>query len=92
MQKATLQLSVRLCLLLAAVCLVFLMIGGSADAEAPGSVVEYVVVPGDTLWGIAAARTGSGGDIRRLVSDIVELSAVENGMIIPGQILLLPEG
>ena len=92
MQKATLQLSVRLCLLLAAVCLVFLMIGGSADAEAPGSVVEYVVVPGDTLWGIAAARTGSGGDIRRLVSDIVELSAVENGMIIPGQILLLPKG
>jgi hypothetical protein len=51
-----------------------------------------VVVPGDTLWGIAASRTGSGGDIRRLVSDIVELSAVENGMIIPGQILLLPEG
>jgi len=92
MQKATLQLSVRLCLLLAAVCMVFLMIGGSADAEAPTSIVEYVVAPGDTLWGIAASRTGSGGDIRRLVSDIVELSGVENGMILPGQILLLPEG
>ena len=35
MQKATLQLSVRLTLLLAAVCMVFLMIGGSADAEGP---------------------------------------------------------
>ncbi|MEX1126067.1 MAG: LysM peptidoglycan-binding domain-containing protein [Acidimicrobiia bacterium] len=93
MQKATLQLSVRLCLLLATICIVFLMIGGSADAEGPPPpVVEYVVAPGDTLWGIAAARTDSGGDIRRLVSDIIELSGVESEMIIPGQILLLPGG
>ena len=33
MQKANLQLSVRLSLLLAALCVVFLMIGGSAQAE-----------------------------------------------------------
>jgi hypothetical protein len=92
MQKATLQLSVRLCLLLAAVCVVFLMIGGSADAEGPTPVAEYVVAPGDTLWGIAALRTQAGGDVRRLVSDIAELSGVENGMIIPGQILLVPGG
>lgn len=92
MQKATLQLSVRLCLLLAAICMVFLMIGGSADAEGPTQVVEYVVAPGDTLWQIAAVRTETGGDVRRLVSDIVELSGIENGMIIPGQILLLPGG
>ena len=92
MQKATLQLSVRLCLLLAAICMVFLMIGGSADAEGPTPVVEYVVAPGDTLWGIASIRMEPGGDVRRLVSDIVELSGVENGLIIPGQILLLPRG
>ena len=92
MQKATLQLSVRLCLLLAAVCMVFLMIGGSADAEAPTSVIEYVVAPGDTLWEIAAGLTEPGGDVRPLISDIVELSGVENGIIFPGQILLLPEG
>ena len=92
MQKATLQLSVRLCLLLAAICMVFLMIGGSADAEGPTPVMEYVVAPGDTLWGIAAVSIEPGGDIRRLVSDIVELSGVENGLIIPGQILLLPQG
>ena len=35
MQKANLQLSVRLSLLLAALCVVFLMIGGSAQADAP---------------------------------------------------------
>lgn len=93
MQKATLQLSVRLTLLLAAVCMVFLMIGGSADAGGPPPpVVEYVVESGDTLWAIAAGKTESGGDIRRLVSDIIELSGVENGMIIPGQILLVPGG
>jgi len=92
MQKATLQLSVRLCLLLAAVCMVFLMIGGSADAEAPTFVIEYVVAPGDTLWEIAAGLTEPGGDVRPLVSDIVESSGVENGIIFPGQILLVPEG
>ena len=54
--------------------------------------MEYVVAPGDTLWGIAAVSIEPGGDIRRLVSDIVELSGVENGLIIPGQILLLPQG
>jgi LysM repeat protein len=68
------------------------MIGGSAEAEGPTSVTEYVVASGDTLWGIAAERIEPGGDVRRLVSDIIDLSGVENGIILPGQILLLPKG
>ena len=91
MQKANLQLSVRLSLLLAALCVVFLMIGGSAQADAPLTApVEYVVESGDTLWGIATANAGPDQDVRRLVADIARLSDVDAGSIFPGQVLLIP--
>jgi nucleoid-associated protein YgaU len=91
MQMAKSQLSVRLFLLLAAVCVVFLMIGGSADADIPATApVEYLVEPGDTLWAIASGVIGSDQDVRRLVADISQLSGVEGGTIFPGQVLLIP--
>jgi len=91
MQMANLQLSVRLSLLLAAVCVVFLMIGGSADADIPTPApVEYVVESGDTLWAIASDIAGPDQDIRRLVADISRLSEVDGGSIFPGQIILIP--
>jgi nucleoid-associated protein YgaU len=92
-QKTELQLSVRLSLLLAVVCMVFLVIGGSAGADIPPSApTEYVVEPGDTLWGIASASAGPGEDVRRLVTDIARLSGVDAGSIFPGQVLLVPAG
>ena len=91
MQKANLQLSVRLSLLLAALCVVFLMIGGSAQADGPSTApVEYIVESGDTLWGIATANADPGEDVRRLVADIARLSDVDAGSIFPGQVLLVP--
>ena len=91
MQMANLQLSVRLSLLLAAVCVVFLMIGGSAEADIPASdPVEYVVASGDTLWSIAAGNSGPDQDVRRLVADISRLSGVGADSIFPGQVLLIP--
>lgn len=91
MQMANLQLSVRLSLLLAAVCVVFLMIGGSAEADIPTSdPVEYVVASGDTLWSIAAGNSGPDQDVRRLVADISRLSGVDADSIFPGQVLLIP--
>ena len=91
MQVANLQLSVRLSLLLAAVCMVFLMIGGSAEADIPASdPVEYVVASGDTLWSIAVGNSGPDQDVRRLVADISRLSGVDADSIFPGQVLLIP--
>ena len=92
MPMASLQLSVRLSLLLAAVCVVFLTIGGSAEADQPTAPIEYVVESGDTIWEIASAVASPDQDVRHLVADISRLSGVETGSIFPGQILLIPAG
>lgn len=91
MQKAKLQLSVRLSLLLAALSVVFLMIGGSAEANVPTPAPsEYVVRAGDTLWAIASTAADPGQDVRRLVADIGRLNGVNADTLQPGQILLIP--
>lgn len=93
MPKASLRLSVRLSLLLTALAVVFLMIGGSADADVPTpEPTEYVVEPGDTLWAIASTTADPGQDLRRLVADIARLSGVDADSLQPGQILLIPSG
>jgi nucleoid-associated protein YgaU len=91
MPKAKMQLSVRLFLLLTALAVVFLMIGGSAEADVPTPPpAEYVVQPGDTLWAIASAVATPGADLRPLVADIARLSGIDADSLQPGQILLIP--
>ncbi len=93
MQKAQNQLSVRLSVLIAAICAVFLLVGGAADAGEPaGAPIEHLVESGDTLWAIADLHVGEGEDIRSLVSDIRSLSGLPSSVIHPGQILLIPQG
>lgn len=90
MQSQTPQLSVRLLVLLLALFLVFLFIGRPAEAEAPQATVEYVVEPGDTLWDIARTNGSAQSDIRVMVGTIQDLNGIPAGLILPGQVLLIP--
>ena len=93
MQLARRQLPVRLSVLLAVLCAVFLLIGGAADAEStPLPSVEYVVAAGDTLWGIASQNSAPGEDLRWVIAEIREISGMTSSNVYPGQILRIPQG
>lgn len=92
MQSQTPQLSVRLLVLLLALFLVFLLIGRPAEAEAPQVTVEYVIEAGDTLWDIARSHGDGESDVRAVVADIQTLNGIESARIIPGQVILVPQG
>jgi Tfp pilus assembly protein FimV len=92
MQISRSQLSVQLSVLLATVCIVFLLIGGAADAEEPpGPTVDYVVAAGDTLWDIAADHVAAGADVRPLITAIKESSDLTSSTLQPGQVLHIPQ-
>lgn len=91
-ETARRQLSVRLSVFVVAVCAVFLLIGGAADAEGPPApATEYLVGTGDTLWEIAADHAGPDVDLRNLIADIKRMSDLGSSTIYPGQILLIPQ-
>lgn len=93
MQTAPTQLSVRLSVLLTTVCIVFLLIGGAAEADGPPPPsIEHVVSPGDTLWEIASDHTDAGSDVRATIAAIAELNKLDGATIHPGQVLNIPQG
>jgi LysM domain-containing protein len=58
--------------------------GGTPE---PTAVVQ--VGPGDTLWGIASVAAGD-GDVRDMMDRIEKLNALDSGMLVSGQRLLVP--
>ncbi|HUF94968.1 MAG TPA: LysM peptidoglycan-binding domain-containing protein [Acidimicrobiia bacterium] len=92
MHRQTLQLSVRLLVLLLVLSLVFLFVSRPADADVPVETVEYVVSSGETLWAIAIQNSLPGIDPRSAVVEIQELNGLSDGLIHPGQVLLVPRG
>ena len=54
--------------------------------------MEHLVVTGDTLWDIAAVYTPAGEDVRHTVADIRAANGLEDSVIYPGQVLLVPVG
>ena len=73
----------------AIVCLValaLLALPGSSSGARPAR--QHVVLPGETLWGIASAAYG--GDTDSHVQAIARASHLDSAMIVPGQRLVLP--
>ena len=60
---------------------------GQAGTPEPTAVVQ--VGPGDTLWGIAAAAADD-GDVASMMDRIEKLNALDSGMLVAGQKLLIP--
>jgi hypothetical protein len=61
---------------------------GARRSEGAGGEERYVVRRGDTVWSIAAAHYG--GDPRESVWRLRERNHLVDGVVRPGQQLLLP--
>jgi nucleoid-associated protein YgaU len=77
-------------LILPGVALLVLLVALGAARPSSGASPEarYVVVPGDTLWDIAARRYA--GDPREGVWRIERRNGLEGPLLQPGQVLILP--
>jgi hypothetical protein len=83
--------SLRLMILLSAVCATFLLVSGRLDAASPPPpATSYTVQAGDTLWDLAAALASPGADVRPVVTAIKRLNGLETSVVYQGQQLLLP--
>jgi LysM repeat protein len=87
----------RVVVLLAALLLAFvvgvLVAAGSVATQEPGTPEPtriMTVGTGDTLWAIAADLTPAGGDVRDTMEQIERLNALESGMLVAGQRIVVP--
>ncbi len=62
--------------------------GGASDVT---QYTEFQVEPGHTLWGIAQENLPDNMDIRKYVFEIARINEINNSIIHPGEILLLPQ-
>ena len=72
--------------------------GGQAGADTSKSTVAaadtfitVTVAPGDTVWSLAT-RLAGGGDVRALVSEIIEVNSLDSVDVATGQKLRIPLG
>jgi LysM repeat protein len=78
--------------LLAVLAVGFVLASGSVATDEPGTPEPTSVVlvgAGDTLWDIAADLADD-GDVRAMIDRIEELNALESGMVVAGQKLVVP--
>lgn len=69
-----------------------LLASGSVATGEPGAAEPTRVVmvgAGDTLWDIAADLADD-GDVRAMIDQIEQLNALESGMVVAGQQLVVP--
>ena len=78
--------------LIAVLAVGLFLASGSVATDEPGTPEPTQVVlvgSGDTLWGIASDLADD-GDVRAMIDRISELNALDSGMVIAGQRLLVP--
>jgi hypothetical protein len=78
--------------LMAVLAVGFVVAAGSVATDKAGTPEPTAVVmvgPGDTLWGIASAAADD-GDVDSMMDRISKLNALDSGMLISGQRLLIP--
>jgi nucleoid-associated protein YgaU len=75
-----------LTVLVCASALAFLALPGASSGARPAR--QHIVLPGETLWGIAS--TAYGGDTDSHVQAIARASHLHGALIVPGQALVLP--
>ncbi|RFU18987.1 LysM peptidoglycan-binding domain-containing protein [Geodermatophilus marinus] len=66
------------------------LVGGGSDELRLVGDRSVVVRSGDTLWSIAGEVAGDGADVRAVVDAIQELNQLDAGVLVPGQVLVLP--
>lgn len=78
--------------LLAMLAVGFVVASGSVATDEPGTPEPTRVVlvgAGDTLWEIAA-DVADDGDVRAMIDRIEKLNALDSGMVVAGQRLVVP--
>ncbi len=63
--------------------------GTDAAPAAASSFITVTVAPGDTVWSLAT-RLAGGGDVRALVSEIIEVNSLDSVDVATGQKLRIP--
>jgi nucleoid-associated protein YgaU len=86
------SIRLRALVLPVALALVFLLLlsQGVHAGNTVGETGSHRVVGGDTLWDIAEARTEPGDDVRSMVRTIQRMNDLNGGLIVPGQVLIVP--
>ena len=78
--------------LVAVLAIGFVLASGSVATDRPGTPEPTRVITvdaGQTLWDIAAGLADD-GDVRSMVDHIEHLNALESGMLVVGQRLVVP--
>jgi nucleoid-associated protein YgaU len=88
-RQAPLQHVGRWSLVLLAAAALALGLSKVALGDTPPVIRTVVVQPGDTLWGIAAARY-PGDDVRVRIDEIERLNGLHSPQIGVGEVLQLP--
>jgi len=77
-----------ICIIALVIFIMLLM--GAMRKQPPSEWVEYTVRSGDTVASIAVEITPNSEDYRDNMRYIIEKNEIENRLIYPGQVILVP--